>query len=81
MDRNLLAQQLVKGALYEGATDNLGRPLQQFVELLDVVAPRDAEEFEHGLVILEGEDGLVACEGSVSSTKLNVPLGSYCRET
>jgi hypothetical protein len=62
MDRDLRAQQLVKGALYEGAANDLGSPLQQLVEFLDVVAAGDAKEFKHGLVVLECQHGLVACE-------------------
>ncbi len=60
MDRDLLPQQLDKGALYEGATHDFGSLLKKLIKLLDVVAARNAEEFKHGLVILERQHGLVA---------------------
>jgi hypothetical protein len=61
MDCDLLTQQLVKGALYKGAANNLGCPLEQFVQLLDVVGSGNTKKLEHGLVVLESQDGLVTC--------------------
>lgn len=60
MDRNLGAQQLVKWTLHQGPANRLGSPGEQLVEFLDVVAPGDAKELEHRLVVLESQYGLVA---------------------
>lgn len=83
MNRDLLTQKLVERALHEGAANNLGRAGKQLVELLDMVAPGDAEELKHGLVILQGQDSLVACRGSVNPARIPgvVSSGSYYRET
>jgi hypothetical protein len=60
MDCDLLAQQLVKRTLYKGTANDLSSPFKQLVEFLDMMTPGDAEKFKHWLVILEGENSLVA---------------------
>lgn len=64
----LLAEKRKEGILHKRAADGLGRLLEQRVELLDVVASADAEELKNRLVVLEGQDCLVAYSG-VSALK------------
>ena len=66
----LLTHKRKEGVLDQGTTNRLGGTLEQRIELLDVIAAADADEFQHGLVVLQRQGCLVAWEWTKKSILL-----------
>lgn len=82
MNSDLLAKQLEERILHEGATHGLGSLRKKLIELLDVVAAGNAQEFQHRLVVFETQNCLVAYGLSILSGVHGVEWRkTYCRGT